>query len=254
MMQLSDTTDYNGILQRCEHYTNLGLGTITGDTDLKKQFINHVNTAQHDMFFIAMEAADAWDVDDHKYTDRKVFTTPLTTNRDYTIDFTERILEWERVDISWDSSEYFKANPIDTTEIPFGVGNADDVDSNFEKEDPRYDTRGNQLLIYPKADSSDVSAGGEIRMEWTREPNEFALDGSDDSEESFLPRTFHEHLAIRAAYKWLIVNKPQNESLLSRLEAEIGRGEEAIENHFNSRESDRQYAMSSAIDPYSYGR
>lgn len=254
-MVLSDTTDYNGLLQRCEFYTNLGLGAITGDADLKKMFIMHVNVAQHDLFMLALEAQDAWDVDDHKHAEKKEFTTPLTTNRDYTFAVTNRILDWERVDVSWDGSTYYQAHPIDTTEMTFALGNDTDVDSHFERTAPRYDTRGNQLLLYPKAESADVSNGGKIRMESSREASEFALDGSDDTEEAFIARPFHEQIAIRAAYKWLMVNKPSNESLLSRLEAEIGRGNEAIKDHYSTREADRTFVMTPAtgLEDYSAG-
>jgi hypothetical protein len=244
---LNDTTDKNGLLQRAEFYTNLGLGNITGDTERKKEFINHINVAQHDLFMMALEAQDGWDVDDPNHTDRKYFTVPLTTNRDYTFAVTERILDFERIDVAYDGEDYNRAEPVDTREMDFGLGDDDDVDSHFSKINPRYDTRGNQILLYPKATQEDVNNNGKMRLEWTRESLEFARDGSDDSREPFLPRPFHEQVAIRAAYKWLIVNKPDNKSLLSRLESEIGRVKDQLKDYYGTREADRTYRFTSEV-------
>lgn len=251
-MVLNDTTNYNGLLQRCEHYTNLGLGAISGDTSLKKQFINHINVAQHELFMLALDAQDGWDVDDHKHADLKIFTTPLTTNRSYTFDISNRILEWERVDVSYDGEDYNRAQPIDSKELGFGFGNDDEIDNRFSKNKPYYDPKGNSILLFPKAEQSDVDAGGEIRMEWSRETNEFSLDGADDDKEAFIARPFHEQIAIQAAYRWLIVNKSNNGSLLSRMEGLIERGEQAIRKHFGSRESDRKFVLRSSVDHKNY--
>lgn len=246
-MILNDPTNFNGLLQRAEHYTNLGLGAITtGNPNLKKQFINHINVAQHDLFMICLEAQDAWDVDDHKHSKLKIFTTPLTTNRSYTFDITNRILEWERVDVSYDGDTYSRAQPIDADELGFGFGNDADIDSNFTKTRPAYELMGDSLLLYPMASQEDVDRGGEIRMEWSREANEFAFNDTDDDKEAFIIRPFHEQIAIRAAYKWLMVNKPDNESLLTRLEREIGRGTKAIQEYYGSREADRKYQITPA--------
>lgn len=251
-MVLNDTTNYNGLLQRCEHWTNLGTGAITGDADLKKQFINHINVAQHELFMLALESQDGLDVDDHKHGDLKYFTTPLTTNRSYTFDISNRILEWERVDVSYDGTEYNRAQPIDSKELGYALGNDDNVDDRFTKVSPYYDPKGNYIDLYPKAEQADVDAGGEIRMEWSRETNEFALDGSDDSKEAFIARPFHEQIAIQAAYKWLIVNKSSNGSLLSRIEGLIQRGEDAIKNHFSNRLADQRFVLGSSVKHKDY--
>jgi hypothetical protein len=251
-MQLSDTTNKNGLLQQCEEYTNLGDGTITSDTTLKKKFIIRINNAQDDVFMEALDAQDGWDPDDPRYTDRKKFTVSMTKNRDYTFAVNENILEWERVDVSYDGSEFYRAQPIDTTELGFGVGGGA-LDDRFNQSDPRYDVRGNQLLLFPKGDQDAVDAGGELRLEWARAPKEFALDGTDDSEEPFVPRPFHNDVAVRASYDWAKIKKSENGSLLSRLEADIKESKRRIENYYSSRNNDREMVVGSAITSSSSG-
>jgi len=251
-MQFNDTSNKNGLLQRCEFWTNLGYGTITNDTDLKDEFTVHINQAQDEIFMEALEAQDGWDPDDPRYDNRKKFTVSMTKNRDYTFAVNENILEWERVDVSYDGETYNRADAIDSTEFGFGVGGgkADDI---FNQSDPKYDPRGNQLLLFPKGNQDAVDAGGELRLEWARAPKTFAFDGSNDSEEPFVPRAFHDQVAIRAAYKWVMVNKSGNGSLLSRLEAQIKKGRQKIKDHYSNRNNDRQFVVGSKIANSSSG-
>jgi hypothetical protein len=176
----------------------------------------------------------------------------MTKNRDYTFAVNENILEWERVDVSYDGSEFYRAQPIDTTELGFGVGGGA-LDDRFNQSDPRYDVRGNQLLLFPKGDQDAVDAGGELRLEWARAPKEFALDGTDDSEEPFVPRPFHNDVAVRASYDWAKIKKSENGSLLSRLEADIKESKRRIENYYSSRNNDREMVVGSAITSSSSG-
>jgi len=190
-MVFSDTTNKNGILQLCETLTGLGDGTITTDTTtLKKQFGGFVNQAMHELFMELLNAQDDWDLDDSTHGDFPELTTPLVENqRGYTIPASEKVLKIKRVDICWNGTgnTCYRANPIDSGEIGFGMGNDTDVDARFSEHSPRYDVTSNAVLIYPRASASHVTNSGVIKLEWTRELDEYVVTTDDALEPLCIP-------------------------------------------------------------------
>src|SRR2546425_13286990 len=63
-MQLSDTTNKNGLIQECEFWTNLGDGTISGDSALLKVFVNRINRAYDRVLPILQSGYDTMKWDD----------------------------------------------------------------------------------------------------------------------------------------------------------------------------------------------
>ena len=57
-MQLSDTTNKNGLLQECEFWCKLPDGSITGTTLLLKQFVNRLNRAYDRVMPILLSGGD----------------------------------------------------------------------------------------------------------------------------------------------------------------------------------------------------
>lgn len=218
----TDTTNKRGFLQRFEYWTRQDYESVTGD-DLKT-FTEDLNAEQHMMYMELISASDDWNVDDPNHADLNILTTALTTNRDVTIPVTEEVLSIDRVDITYDGTNWYQAHIASTAEFNIGLGNDSLTDNSFTIENPVVTFRGNSCLVHPIATSAQVAAGATIRFEWTREAENFSSTG-DDTKRSFLPSAFDEILAKRVALNWLYIHKSDREdSLIGKLERDVERG------------------------------
>jgi len=74
-LPFSDTTNKNGLIQRCETYTGLGDGGISGNAVLLKQFTALLNSATYKAITMIFDSQDDWDFDDNSITT----TYPIVT-------------------------------------------------------------------------------------------------------------------------------------------------------------------------------
>lgn len=241
-MQYSNTTDKNGLLQRCEYYTLLGDGVITGNTLLKAQFTQSINNHYHRVVNMILESQDEWDFDDINHTDYPILTTPLVAGqRDYSIPASEKVLKLKRVDVTYDGVNYYKAEPIDASELSVGLGNDTNVDAYFSKSAPRYDVQYGSVFIYPLANATDVANGAKARFQWTREIDEFTT--SDTTQEPGIDEAFHEMLPLGASLDWLSVNKPQNTATIQVIISRLQEYEDRLKKHYSRKQQDREYKL-----------
>lgn len=240
-MQYSDTTNKNGLLQRCEFWTGVGDAGITGDSLRKAQFTQAMNNWYHKVVTMILDSRDDVDFDDPNLTDQPTFTFPLkASQRDYNLALSEKILKIKRVDVCWNGTgnTCYKARRLDSSEIQRGLGNDSDVDDYFTEEDPRYDLMNNgyTIKLYPQANATHVTNSGVIRVESVREIDEFTT--SDTTQEPGFDEPFHEMLAIGASYEWLLVNETENATLISRLEQMLADYEGRLRRHYGMKVED----------------
>ena len=240
-MQFSDTSNYTGILQRCEDYTGIGHSNITGDTTTLKKFTSHTNEALYDIIGAIMRSQDGFDWDDVNYSTFPIGTFALTTDRDYNLPTSLNFLSLKRLDITYDGTNWYRAQPVDSSQFDFGLGNDTEVDGHFSKTQPKYDPKSNGFWLYPRASSADVTAGASARIEFTREFDEFA--STDTTQEPPIDRQFHDLIAIGASLKWAIAKDANRASNLKALWDE---GMENLKRHYGSKNKDEQLIM----DPY----
>lgn len=179
-----------------------------------------INIWVHKVQSMIFTSMDEYDFDDHNYSDYPELTTPLVASqRDYTIPPSEKVVSIKRVDISYDGTNYYRATPIDTGEMYTGLGPSSatsqqtKVDGLFSKTNPRYDVAYNSVFIYPAPTASDVSNGGKIFIQWTRELKEFT--STELTNGTVVPgfdTEFHPILAYGPAYEWLQSTGQQNEA------------------------------------------
>ena len=232
-------------MQRCEYWTNKGDAVITGNTLDFARFTQSINNWYQKTVTMVLESQDEWDFDDLAHGDFPIVKTPLVdAQRDYSIPASEKVLKLKRVDITYDGSTYFKAEPIDTGETSISFGDDTKTDGHFHKNAPFYDTQYGSVSIYPRANAADVANGAKIRMEWTREIDEFTV--ADTTQEPALDEPFHEMLAIGASFDWLLINKPQNTTLITRLEGLLVDYERRLRNHYSTKQEDRKYMLKPA--------
>lgn len=248
-LQFSDTTAKLGLIQRCEFWTQLGDASISGDATLLKQFTANLNAASHDLFVQALQSMDGFDVDDPNQ-DYGVGTMALTTNRDYPWALTEEILQIKRVDVCWGgtSGVCYQAQPLDSGEMGIAMGNDTNVDLNFSRTEPRYDLKANSLWLYPKATAADVTASGVLRLEFSKAFSEFA--STDTTKRPWMDAPFHELVALKASYPWMLINKSENGSLLNRVEGEILKREDQFKKHYGLKEPGRKMTLVGSYTDY----
>lgn len=219
-MQFNDTTNLTGLIQDCERKTGLGIGNISGSTNRLKTFTHYLNERLFMAQQLILNAQDDWDLDDSNNTDLPIATTPLTTNRDYSFSSGLSILKLKGVSVGYDASNYYDAERIATSDIPGMDGNEATSDSYYSKTAPKYDLVGSSLLLYPKATTADVTAGGKIQLIFDRRLSTFTT--GDTTKEPGFEKSFHKYLSIGASVDYSIDNDLTTKlSTLKLAEAEI---------------------------------
>lgn len=243
-MVYNDTTLKNGLIQRYERHSLLGDGVVSGDTTLLKQVTADINETVFDLTNRIILSYDNFDWDDPYKTDFPIATTPLVASqRDYQFDNIS-FLKIKRVDVSYDGTNYYRAEPFDSATFKDGLGNDDAVDSKFSKSQPFYDPKSFGFWLYPRASADDVAAAGKIRVEYTRAYDEYEYD--DTTKQPPIDRPFHDLIAIGAAMK----NPTLPADQFQKLQIRYAQGIAELEAYYGTRNED--FAMSVTPQLQSY--
>lgn len=236
-MQYSDVTNDTGLIQDITFWT----GADTNAYTLKDRTRN-INSWYHRVVTMILRAQDEWDFDDVNHTDFPILTTDLVASQqDYSIPASEKVLKIKRLEVSYDGTNWYKAEPIDVNEI----GTATDtttIANNFVKTKPYYDLQNGSLFLYPIPDSN-VTGG--LKIWWTREIDEFTT--ADTTQEPGIDEPFHRMLSIGAAYDYAIKKGLQ---VSDRLKAELIEYEQRITQYYGSKQNDRQMNLKPAYVDY----
>lgn len=238
-MVFNDTSTKDGLLQRCELYTGLGDAAISGDTNKLKYFTSFINSNYHKIVTMILDSQDEWDFDDINHTTYPIGTIPLVASqRDYTLPASLKILRLKRVDITYDGTNYYKAEPFDTGETSYGLGNDTTTDGRFSKTSPVYDLIGNAIRIYPLASTSDVTAGAKIRIEFWREIDSFTT--SDTTQEPGIDEPFHNMIAVGASLDYAVSTQDARKSDLSAMFQDY---EVRLRRYYGQKTTDRVHTL-----------
>lgn len=154
-----------------------------------------------------LESMDETNFDDNRQTNYPIQTTPMIAGqRDYPLTVGQKVLKIKRLDLTYNGVDYFKAEPFDDGEFPWGFGNDTQIDQNFIQAAPRYSVKYNSVWIYPMPLTADVSAGGLLRMEWDRQiipftSADYTTDPNDSTVVLGFDDPFHPIVAYGAAYE-----------------------------------------------------
>jgi len=213
-----------------------------------------LNIWQQNIVGMIFDSQDEVDFDDANRTDFPRKTTPLTTNRDYSIPVSEKVLKFKDMSICYDGVNMYRATPLefaanqlaDSTSSNTAQNNQ--IDSMYAKTSPRYDVKFNSVFIYPKASSTDVANGGFILMEWFRQAIPFTLEnlttgtlvpGFDDN--------FHVMLAYGASYEYLRGKDQKRADVVMR---DLQTYEARLRRQYSSKQLDRMYSLSGDYQSY----
>lgn len=186
--------------------------------------------------------------DDLNHTDLPIGTFNLVSGQgDYTI-----AEDANTLDIFNITEVRIYASATDTTYRPVEIINADHPLAYYAMSPSSTETgtpthvlkRGNTLHFYPTP-NYNATSGGKIFFE--REQSYFA--STDTTKEPGFPKPFHALLALYASHDWLTVNKPENQMLITRLEAQIQKREKGLQELIRTRYPS-ETKMTPRITPY----
>lgn len=207
-----------------------------------------LNLWQQNVVTEILDAQDESDYDDPNYGNFPRKTVPLTTNRDYSIPTSEKMLKIKSVSISYDGTTFYRATPLE-----YSANQAADatstattqnttIDSNYARTSPRYDAKFGSIFIYPRATATDVANGGIMLVEWFRQAKEITL--SDLTTGTLTPGfddNFHIILAYGMSYEYLKgKDMKRAEAIFRDIQIYI----KNLRKHYSSKQLDRQYALS----------
>lgn len=241
-MQFSDTTNKNGIIQRVEDHLGWPDGSITGDSTLFSRVTADVNEGYETVAAGIFAAQGHAEWDDTNYTTLPIAEAALTTSRLYSLETDNPLYKLDRVDVSYDGVTYQRAQQIDTNSLEIGLGNDDKTDDKFNKTQPAYDFIGNQLALYPRASSSDVSSGGKMRIQYRRAFDLFTT--ADTTQEPGFDRAHHHLLPIYAAMKRAVIQRMDVKNDLNTL---FLQGMEGLRTHYSDKNEPERMSLRAAF-------
>lgn len=247
-MQYNDTTNKTGLLQDCEFWTGLGDAGISGNATRKAIFTRNLNAWYHKVVTMILQSQDEWDFDDSNHTDFAILTTPLVSGqRDYALPVAEKVLKIKRVDICYDGTgnTCYKAEPFDSNEMGLGLGNDVETDARFPSSEPKYDLISNSAWIYPRANDANVTNSGIIRIEWTREVDEFVV--GDTTQEPGFDEPFHRMLSLGASLDYALA---KNLVIKNDIATMLQDYEQRLKQFYGSKQLDRNYILKPSYTNY----
>lgn len=231
-MPFSDTTVKDGLIQTVEFWTGKGDAGVSGDATLLKVVTARINAGFDRLMPLLMSYCDKYRWDDPAHSDQPFETVNLTsgtaTYEDLEDDNNLDILNMIAVQILPSSTatvyETLERMTMDDERVPNAMAGSESGKPTHWLE------FGNSLFLYPNPDYT-VTAG--IRKFFEREQSYFA--STDTTKEPGIPRPFHELLALYAALDLLLRDNPQNQMLITRIEANIARRERQLKDLISAR-------------------
>lgn len=240
-MVYSDTTNKNGLLQDCEHWTGLNDAGITGNTTRKAQFTSWLNRHYHRVVTIIMESVGWEAYDDPNHGDQGFIKTyNLTADTQYvTLPTSDKILKIRRVEAQMDGTNWVKLEPIKEGQIGREIASQDDVSEAFDKTKPFYELIGNNLYIYPYP---EISVTNGLKVWVVREVDEFTT--SDTTQEPGFAEPFHRMLSMGASLDWLEAKDPGS-GTIATLRANMADDEARLRRFYEKYVDDGRVSLSS---------
>lgn len=220
-MQLSDTTNKNGLIQECEFWCKFPDGTISGSALLLAQFVNRLNRGYDKLMPVLLSGSDAmrWD-DTVNHTKHPVATFDITSGTN---------------DYQFLSDEQGNSilNVVALHILPSATSTEYGVLERITLDDPRANralypnpsmvgvpsgyVERNSTVFFDVTPNYSATAGGKLFFE--RSASYFTT--SVLTKTAGIPEPFQPLLALHASLDWNIVNRPDNQVLIAELRAEI---------------------------------
>ena len=233
-MQFSDTTNKSGVLQTIERLTGLGDAGITGNTTLLKVITASVNQAFDEIMPFLLSYSDKMRWDDTNHSDHPIGTVSIVSGQsDYFVtedDNSLDILNLTNVRILTTSSgtEYTELERMTLDDSR--ALDAMSPNPSVTGIPTHFLENNNVIFLYPEPNYAATSG---LQLFFEREQSYFA--STDTTKEPGIPKPFHHLLALIASHEWLVVNKPSNTAVITRLEEKVAAAKNSLKSLIDSR-------------------
>ena len=168
-----------------------------------------------------------WEYDDENFTTLPIATTDLVNSQqDYSLPSTaQKVFRVEIKDINGD---WYELHPIDQSDIK------NQAMSEFYETAGRpvyFDLIGNSILLYPKPDTTQITATAGLNVYFSREINEFTT--SSTSTEPGFNADFHRLISMGSALDRALSNGMNDK--ITYLRQEINLMKEDLNHYYGSR-------------------
>lgn len=193
-MVFNDTTQVeDGLIQMCEDITGLGIGGISGNTNLLKRFTRNLNGSIDRFYALAFEFDALWNLDDRNQGDLPIASTNLVSGQqDYL--FAIELLSISQA-FAKDQNGVFKELTMQDDKLEPNVYTL----SNTSGTPRTYKLVGNSILIDPIPNYSSTLG---LKVVFKRNGVKFTY--SDTTVTPGIPSLFHPFLARDASLVWLV--------------------------------------------------
>lgn len=124
-----------------------------------------MNRYKHRLAMLALKSQDESTFDDPNHTDYPIETANLIANQqDYSIAMSEKVLEVDKVEVTYDGTNWYKAEPYSVGETTI-TSDATSIANNFSSSAPYYEFKYNSIFLYP-IPTQNVSSG--LKVHWKR--------------------------------------------------------------------------------------
>ena len=188
-MQLSDTTNYTGLIQDVVFLiTGNSADTLADYTTVDRK--RNINKWYQRCHLFILEAMDDW-----KFHGDWATCATVADQAEYT--FPSDILHINKVEIRYDSGDeqWVEAKPIDERVVGGAISNESDL---FTEGNPRYWKPDTLSLVFDPVPDTSIDTG--IRIWFNKEITEL----SSNSDEPIVAEPFHRILSIGAAFDYAV--------------------------------------------------
>jgi hypothetical protein len=218
-MPFNDTTNKTGLIQDCEFWTNLGDATISGDDALKAVFTRLINIHFASLLAKVQVLTGKNGPEDINYPDQQFSYFDIESGvNDYqflTDEHGNTITDITGVLIQPSgSSDYVSLDPLalsDSDALLVMSPNASNTGT------PTGFIEKNNTVFFDKLPDYDAANGGKLFYRLV--PSYFVA--SDTSKRPGIVEGYHRLLSLGPSYDWLLVNKPESTTLITRIESKL---------------------------------
>lgn len=207
----------------------MGIAETDTTTFTTAQFVRSANAWCRKAVFWIWQYSSVWEFDDSNHTDLPIATTTLKDDQqDYSMP--SGALDVLRVEVLDSSDNYQQIPQIDKSQVNTAMTEHRET-AGMPVE---YDLIGNSIFLYPKPDTSLVTASAGLKLYLARDIDAFTT--ADTTQEPGFLRSFHEIVAYGSAYDFAVANGIIDK--VNILRPEIERVKRAIEEYYSQRSKD----------------
>jgi hypothetical protein len=196
------------------------------------KFTAGINRAYDEVLPIIFSSDAHWQWDDNNHSQQPIAVTDLVSGQSFYSIVTDEdgnsVLEIQAAFIITPEGSWQKLEAVDSATVL-------SQDETNRGTPTRYDKNGISLVLDK---TPDYSATGGLKLVFSRTPSYFTAE--DTTKKAGIPAHFARLLSLIASYDWVLVNKSENVTLVTRLEGKITDAKAGLGAHMAKRSRDEK--------------